>query len=77
MKSNQSVPQEQWGVLLKGSGTRLQGGKEHPVQKGDFWRTPGRVSHGFTAGADGTKVLDVFSLPQDEYRIAGSGITAE
>jgi len=30
-------PQEQWGVLLEGSGTRIQGGKPHPVTNGDFW----------------------------------------
>jgi len=66
-------PQEQWGVLLEGSGTRLQDGVEHPVAAGDFWQTPGNVTHGFTAGPEGALVLDIFSPPRDEYRRPGSG----
>ena len=68
-----SHPEEQWGVLLEGSGIRLQGGVEYPVKKGDFWRTPGGVEHAFTAGPEGAVILDVFSPPREEYRAAGSG----
>lgn len=68
-----SHPQEQWGVLLEGDGVRIQDGREIPVTAGDFWRTPGGVSHGFRAGAKGARVLDIFSPPRDEYRRAGSG----
>ena len=46
-------PEEQWGVLLEGSGVRVQGGEEIPVAKGDFWRTPGNVPHTLHAGAQG------------------------
>ena len=67
-----SHPQEQWGVLFEGSGVRMQDGVEHPVKPGDFWRTPGGVEHGFTAGPDGA-VIDIFAPPRDEYRRAGSG----
>ncbi len=68
-----SHPEEQWGVLLEGSGVRLQDGVEHAVRKGDFWRTPGGVEHSFTAGPEGAVILDIFSPPRDEYRAAGSG----
>jgi len=68
-----SHPQEQWGVMREGSGVRFQDGAEHPVKAGDFWRTPGGVEHGFTAGPDGAVVLDIFAPPRDEYRRAGSG----
>ena len=68
-----SHSQEQWGVLLEGDAVRIQNGKEFPVQAGDFWRTPGGVSHGIRAGAHGARILDVFSPPRDEYRKAGSG----
>lgn len=68
-----SHPQEQWGVMLDGSGVRIQGGEEIPVVKGDFWLTPGNVSHGLRAGPDGARVLDIFSPPREEYRKAGSG----
>jgi quercetin dioxygenase-like cupin family protein len=68
-----SHPQEQWGVLLEGSGVRTQDGVEHEVQAGDFWQTPGNMIHGFQAGSDGALVLDIFSPPREEYRQAGSG----
>ena len=66
-------PQEQWGVMLEGSGVRIQDGVEHEVRSGDFWQTPGQVSHGFRAGSEGAVILDIFSPPRDEYRRAGSG----
>ena len=72
-----SYPQEQWGVLLEGSGVRIQDGDEHPVTAGDFWRTPGGVSHAFRAGPDGVKVLDFFSPLREEYRAAGFGVFSE
>jgi quercetin dioxygenase-like cupin family protein len=68
-----SHPQEQWGVLLQGSGVRRQDGVDHPVKAGDFWCTPGGVEHGFTAGPDGAVVLDIFAPPRGEYRSAGAG----
>ena len=66
-------PEEQWGVCLEGSAVRIQGGEEIPVTKGDFWRTPGNVPHTMRAGADGCRVLDIFSPPRPEYRKAGKG----
>ena len=68
-----SHPEEQWGILLEGSGTRTQDGVEVAVEQGDFWRTPGNVVHGFKAGDRGAKILDVFSPPREGYRKAGSG----
>ena len=72
-----SHPQEQWGVMLEGSGVRIQGGVEHEVKAGDFWQTPGSVPHGFRGGPEGALILDIFSPPRDEYRKAGSGFGAE
>ena len=69
-------PEEQWGIMLEGSGTRIQEGTEIAVRAGDFWRTPGGTSHGFVAGPDGAKVIDVFAPPREEYRTAGSGFSA-
>ncbi|MEM8973327.1 MAG: cupin domain-containing protein [Pseudomonadota bacterium] len=66
-------PEEQWGVMLEGSGVRVQGDAEIEVKKGDFWRTPGDVSHSLRAGPDGCRVLDIFSPPRGDYRKAGSG----
>ncbi len=66
-------PEEQWGVMLEGDGVRTQGDEEIAVKAGDFWRTPGGVPHTLKAGANGARVLDVFSPPRAEYRKAGSG----
>ena len=66
-------PEEQWGVLLEGSAVRIQGDEEIPVKKGDFWRTPGGVPHTMRAGPEGAKVLDIFSPPRPQYRVAGKG----
>jgi len=71
-----SHPEEQWGVLLSGSGTRIQDGVDVPVGQGDFWRTPGGVEHGFRAGPEGARVLDIFAPPRDAYRKEGSGFEA-
>ena len=72
-----SHPQEQWGLCLRGSGIRWQGGEEIEVSAGDFWRTPGGVEHGFTAGPDGALIYDVFAPPREEYKNAGRGFGAE
>ena len=69
-------PQEQWGVMLEGSAVRTQGGEQIPVKKGDFWRTPGGVPHTIRAGAQGARVLDIFSPPRPEYRKPGKGFGA-
>jgi quercetin dioxygenase-like cupin family protein len=68
-------PQEQWGLLLEGSGIRFQGDEQISVKKGDFWRTPGNVPHALQAGPDGARVLDIFSPPRPEYKKAGSGFS--
>ncbi len=72
-----SHPEEQWGILLDGSGTRIQDGVDYPVEEGDFWRTPGNVLHGFKAGAHGAKILDVFSPAREAYRKSGSGFETD
>ena len=69
-------PEEQWGLLLEGSAVRVQGDEEVAVKKGDFWRTPGGVPHGFRAGPEGARVLDIFAPPREAYRKAGSGFEA-
>jgi unsaturated pyranuronate lyase len=63
-----SHPEEQWGVLIEGACTRIQGGEEIPVKTGDFWYTPANVSHGVRTGSAAAVVLDIFSPPRPEYR---------
>ena len=68
-----SHPEEQWGVLLAGDGVRTQGAKDYPVSVGDFWRTPGGVTHSFRAGGVGARILDIFSPPREDYKKSGTG----
>jgi quercetin dioxygenase-like cupin family protein len=68
-----SHPEEQWGVLLEGRCTRIQGGEEVEASVGDFWHTPGGVSHGIRTGSDGAVILDIFSPPRAEYKQKGQG----
>ncbi len=70
-------PEEQWGVLLEGSGVRVQNGEEFSVNAGDFWRTPGDIPHTFKAGSDGARILDIFSPPREAYRKKGAGFNTE
>ena len=72
-----SHAEEQWGVLLEGDAVRIQDGREVAVTAGDFWLTPGGVPHGIRAGANGARILDVFSPPREEYRKPGKGFAAD
>jgi len=65
--------EEQWGVLLKGECVRIQGDEEREMKPGDFWHTPGGVSHGIKTGSAGATVLDIFSPPREEYKKPGEG----
>ena len=69
-------PEEQWGYCVSGSGTRYQGDETVSVSVGDFWRTPGGLSHTMQAGAKGMVVIDVFAPPRKEYTKSGDGFAA-
>lgn len=66
-------PEEQWGVLLKGSLQRVQGDEIVEMKEGDFWVTPSNVPHTIYAGENGATVLDIFSPIRKEYTQAGEG----
>lgn len=68
-----SHPEEQWGVLLEGKCTRIQGGEEIEAIAGDFWYTPGGVPHSVRTGDASAVILDIFSPPRDEHKRAGTG----
>lgn len=68
-----SHPEEQWGVLLEGRCTRIQDGEEVEATAGEFWHTPGGVTHGVRTGNEGALILDIFSPPRAEYRQKGEG----
>ncbi len=71
-----SHPEEQWGVLLEGECVRIQGGEELAMRPGDFWYTPGGVTHSVRTGEAGATILDIFSPPRSEYQRLGQGFGA-
>ena len=68
-----SHPEEQWGLLLEGECTRLQGDEAIQMKAGNFWHTPGGVPHSIRTGSTAALVLDIFSPPRQEYRRSGKG----
>jgi quercetin dioxygenase-like cupin family protein len=68
-----SHPEEQWGLLLEGECTRLQGDEAIHMKAGDFWHTPGGVPHSIQTGEMAALVLDIFSPPRHEYKRSGVG----
>ena len=68
-----SHPEEQWGVLLEGECIRIQDDEEVLAKAGDFWHTPGGVTHGIRTNDIGAVVLDIFSPPRAEYKKTGDG----
>jgi len=70
-------PEEQWGVLLKGSCKRFQGDEVIEMKEGDFWFTPGGTPHTIVAGEEGARILDIFSPVREEYKEAGEGFATK
>jgi quercetin dioxygenase-like cupin family protein len=68
-----SHPEEQWGLLLKGTCRRLQGDEDVEMKVGNLWHTPGGVFHTIHAGKNGATVLDIFSPIRKEYTQSGEG----
>jgi quercetin dioxygenase-like cupin family protein len=68
-----SHPEEQWGILVEGECTRLQGDDAIAMKAGDFWHTPGGVPHAIRTGAMGALVVDIFSPPRHDYTHSGEG----
>lgn len=72
-----SHPEEQWGYLLEGECLFIQDGEEVQMKAGDFWCTPGGVSHGVRTGDAKAVILDIFSPPRDAYTEPGEGFGAD
>jgi quercetin dioxygenase-like cupin family protein len=60
-------PNEQLGLVLKGSLDFTIAGERRRVAAGDTYNIPGEVPHGVTTGPDGAVVLDVFSPVREDW----------
>jgi len=54
-------PNEQLGIVLKGSMLFTIGGEQRELTVGDTYSIPGNVPHNVIAGAGGAVVVDIFS----------------
>jgi quercetin dioxygenase-like cupin family protein len=60
-------PNEQLGVVLRGSVSFRVGDEERVLGPGGTWRIPPDTPHEVHVGADGAVVLDVFSPPRADW----------
>ena len=65
--SQHQHPNEQIGLVLRGSLTVTIGGQRRELQAGDSYVIPGNVPHDAVAGPEGCTVVDVFSPPREDW----------
>lgn len=63
-----SHPNEQLGILVRGSGTFRVGDEMHDVGPGSTWRIPANVPHELTVGDEGAVAIDVFAPARDDWK---------
>ena len=62
-----SHPNEQTGILLKGSLTFRIGEERRELQPGAMWVIPGGVPHDVVAGPDGAFLVELFAPPRTDW----------
>ena len=63
-----SHPEEQLGMILRGSMTLKVEGTDHVLEEMDCYTMPGGVEHEGVGGPEGALVLDVFRPVREDYR---------
>ncbi|CAN5633757.1 hypothetical protein BH23CHL4_BH23CHL4_01610 [soil metagenome] len=64
-------PNEQAGTVVEGELILTIAGKSRSLHSGDAYVIPPNIPHSGQAGPGGCDVIDVFSPPRDDYRVAG------
>jgi quercetin dioxygenase-like cupin family protein len=60
-------PNEQTGVLLRGSLRFRIGDEEKELRPGAFWVIPGGTPHTVTAGPEGAFLVELFAPPREDW----------
>jgi quercetin dioxygenase-like cupin family protein len=60
-------PNEQTGLLLRGSLTFRIGGETRELAPGAMWVIPGDVPHTVTAGPEGAALAELFAPPREDW----------
>ena len=66
-------PNEQIGIVLRGSMTFTIGGQARLIRAGDTYNIPGGVLHDAVTGPDGAVVVDVFSPVRADWNRFAKG----
>jgi quercetin dioxygenase-like cupin family protein len=61
-------PNEQLGLLLRGSVVYRIGEETHELHAGGAWHAASEVDHHLVAGPEGAVFLEVFAPPRTEWR---------
>ena len=60
-------PNEQIGILIRGSLTFTVGDETKELRPGAMWVIPGDVPHTVTAGAEGAALAELFAPPRADW----------
>jgi unsaturated pyranuronate lyase len=60
-------PNEQTGILLRGSLTFTIGAETRELRPGAMWVIPGDVPHSVAAGPDGAALAELFAPPRADW----------
>lgn len=60
-------PNEQLGIVLKGSITMIVSGERRTLGPGEMYVIPGDVPHAAESGPEGASVIDVFTPTRDDW----------
>ena len=60
-------PNEQTGILVRGSLTFTVGGETKELAPGAMWVIPGDTPHDVTAGPEGATLAELFSPPREDW----------
>jgi quercetin dioxygenase-like cupin family protein len=63
-----SHPHEQIGIVLEGALELVIDEQKQTLTPGQLYIIPGGVEHSALSGAEGAKVMDVFSPVREEYK---------
>jgi quercetin dioxygenase-like cupin family protein len=60
-------PNEQTGILIRGSMTFTIGGESRDLRAGATWVIPGNVPHSVRSGPEGAALIELFAPPRDDW----------
>jgi len=60
-------PNEQTGILLRGTLTFTIGGETKELRPGSMWVIPGDTPHDVAAGPEGATLAELFSPPREDW----------